>query len=399
MIRTQVKQKIIEALEKVYPEHKKVPFNIFEPSADIEADLCTNLAMLLAQVMGYPPVQIAHRICEHLTPGSLIQSMAVSHHGYINIRLNPEFLYRFLSGICSGQHSFLHPTLDSHKPKVLIEFVSANPTGPLHIGHGRGAALGDCLARIYRQLGYGVDTEYYINDVGVQMQILAQSVGARYAQLESGNASHPFPENGYQGKYIEDIATIMRDRKQNNFDSFPKDYILDWIRKDLALFGVEFTQWFSEKTLYEQKKIDAILDLLRSKNSLKEKEGALWFVPPGSKEQGRTDPDRVLRKSDGSYTYFTSDIAYHQNKFERGYEYCIDIWGHDHHGYVPRVELALQTLGHSKDRLKLLLYQLVSLKWGGKRIAMSTRAGQFITLRTIIEEVGVDACRFFFCNA
>ncbi len=403
MLKRAIHQKILEAVQKKYPGQEGVSFTVDEPATGVDADLASNAAFALSkQVKTAPPV-VAQSLAESLKNG-VIGSVDVSKNGFLNIKVNNSFLQDTVQSISSKGPAFFQRPADAKSPPVMIEFVSANPTGPLHIGHGRGAALGDSLARIYRQLGYRVQTEYYVNDMGLQMQILADSVRLRHEEMNGKQIS--FPENGYQGSYISDIAREMQAKKRDDFTIYPRQYILDWIKNDLEAFGVQFNEWFPESDLHKNKKVESVIETLRSKGALKEKEGALWFAPKGEqgkdekeqdeKDQEEADKDRVLKRSDGRYTYFASDIAYHQDKFARGFRHCIDIWGHDHHGYVPRVELSLAALDLPKDFLTILLYQLVSLKRDGKRIAMSTRSGQFVTLREILDEVGRDACRFFF---
>lgn len=391
MIRAQVAEIVLKAVKERYPGSLPALFSVDEPGAGIAADLATNAALSLSKKLGLPPAKIAEDIVNQLS-GGIIKSAEAAKGGYLNFVLKDSFLRTLVSEICKKDQG-LAPEGGRHSGKVLIEFVSANPTGPLHIGHGRGASLGDSLSRIYRQCGYPVQTEYYVNDVGVQMEILAHSVAARAAEIRGEKIS--FPENGYQGDYIRAIAQEMISKGRDDFKVYPKQYILDWIRKDLEDFGVTFDAWFSESELHKEKKLDEVFEILKKKNLLKEKDGALWFCAEASEDE-EMDKDRVLRKSDGRTTYFASDVAYHKQKFDRGFELCIDIWGHDHHGYVPRVESSIAALGIPKEKLKLLLYQLVSLKREGKRVAMSTRSGQFVTLKEVVDEVGKDAARFFF---
>ncbi len=398
MLKQEIRKKISGALKKKYPDLTADFFSVDEPASGVDADLASNVAFGLAKHAKVTPAVAAESLVPDLKNG-IIQSVEVSKNGFLNFKLNDQFLQDTVFKISSARANFFHRTPDAKSAPVMIEFVSANPTGPLHIGHGRGAALGDSLARIYRQLGYNVTTEYYVNDIGLQMQILADSVRIRSSHL-SGKVDVPFPDNGYHGEYIADIAKKMKAESRDDFSVYPREYILDWIRKDLGEFGVSFDAWFSESDLHGSKKVDGVIQSLRAKNVIRERDGALWFVSESdAKKEGdetEADKDRVLKRSDGRYTYFASDIAYHQDKFVRGFKHCIDIWGHDHHGYVPRVQSSLAALGLPKDFLTILLYQLVSLKRDGKRIAMSTRSGQFVTLREILDEVGRDACRFFF---
>ncbi|RLB07185.1 MAG: arginine--tRNA ligase, partial [Deltaproteobacteria bacterium] len=284
--------------------------------------------------------------------------------------------------------------------KVIIEFVSANPTGPLHIGHARGAALGDSLSRIMDFLGYRVTKEFYINDAGQQIRLLGESIYSRYKQLSEPD--YPFPENGYHGEYIIELAQMIS--KETDLSSMPKEeavrfcaergkeIMLEQIKKDLEAFKVSFDTWFSEKSLYESGLLSKTLNELKNKGLLYEKDGAVWIKT----SQFGDDKDRVLRKSDGQFTYFASDIAYHLDKKKRGFDQAINIWGADHHGYIPRLKAALVSQGFPEDWLRVLLIQLVKLWKEGKEVKMSKRSGEFITFRELMDEVGVDAMRFVF---
>ncbi len=282
--------------------------------------------------------------------------------------------------------------------KVLIEFVSANPTGPLHIGHGRGAAYGDSLSRLFEFLGAKVEREYYINDVGNQMEILAQSVRSHIDKK-------PLQDIGYKGKYIEDIANEIKNSKLEIENAGIKEFtinkILEWIKNDLEKFGVHFNNWFWESSLYpdpvsrdgvyKKNEVDEIIQKLKEKNLAYEKDGAVWFKSTDFSD----DKDRVLVRDDGRKTYLASDIAYHFNKYKRNFDQYIDIWGADHHGYVERMKGAVKSVGCDDKKLKIILYQLVNIIKDGKKINMSTRAGEFITLQEVMDEVGIDATRFF----
>ncbi len=287
--------------------------------------------------------------------------------------------------------------------RVLLEYVSANPTGPLHVGHGRGAAVGDSLARLLRKAGYAVDTEYYINDAGRQMRLLGLSVWLRV--LELAGRSVDWPEDYYRGEYIIDIAREMLNADprlpdlpdaegQERCYQRAMNEILTGIRADLREFRVEHQRWFSEKTLVEGGAVDAAFKALGRSGYTYEKENAFWFAT----ERLGDDKDRVLKKSDGSLTYFATDIAYHHDKFERGYDRLIDIWGADHHGYVPRMRAAITAMGRPRDSFEVVLIQLVNLLRDGKPVSMSTRAGTFETLADVLHEVGVDAARFMFLS-
>src|SRR2546425_6567097 len=283
-----------------------------------------------------------------------------------------------------------------------MEFVSANPTGPLHMGHGRGAAVGGALANLLRSVGYEVSTEYYINDAGRQVRLLAESVEARYRQLLGQVAT--FPEDGYRGAYIDDLAKgLLADRQAAEQNLLPAGLttlcgawayarMLEDIKADLERFGLRFDKWVREQALFETGAVAHALELLKTRGHLFEQDGALWFRSTTFGD----DKDRVVRKQDGEYTYLASDIAYHRDKLDRGYDLLINIWGADHHGYIPRMQAAVQAFGYPKDRLKVILVQIVNLLRGGRRVTMSKRAGDLITLREAVEEVGADAAKFIF---
>ncbi|MZH42579.1 MAG: arginine--tRNA ligase, partial [Nitrospinae bacterium] len=286
--------------------------------------------------------------------------------------------------------------------KVLIEFVSANPTGPLHVGHGRGAAVGDSLARILKKAGYNLSTEYYVNDVGNQMNFLGRSTWLRYRELLGETIE--FPEDHYRGDYIKEIAREVFEKKGDEFSNmseeecvpffrqFAKDNILKGIEKDLTDFRVGFDNWFSEASLYEDKSVEKAIDWLQGKGHIYEKDGAVWLKSSAFND----DKDRVIVKQTGERTYFCSDIAYHQNKINRGFKKLINLMGADHHGYVPRMEAVLEAMGYDKKIFKILLVQFVSLLRAGEKVSMSTRSGEFETLADVVNEVGVDAARYFF---
>ncbi|MGA8281927.1 MAG: arginine--tRNA ligase, partial [Desulfobacterales bacterium] len=286
--------------------------------------------------------------------------------------------------------------------RVQVEFVSSNPTGPLHVGHGRGAAVGDSVANILAFCGYDVQREYYINDSGRQIQTLGRSVFLRYRELFGKSA--PFPEDCYQGDYIRDIAVQIKEQQGDGLLYREEDEavmqcartaagdIMEGIRKDLALFGVSFDEWFSEQSLYDAGEVDRILAESRERGIIYEKDGALWFKTSDLGDE----KDRVVVRQNGQTTYFASDIAYHEDKYRRGFQRVIDVWGADHHGYIPRMQAAIEACGHKRNQFQVILVQLVNLLRGGQPVAMSTRAGEFVTLRDVIDEVGKDAARFIF---
>lgn len=367
-------------------------------------DYATNSAMILASGTGRNPRDLARLMCEKmadLDKDRDLEKITVAGPGFINMTMSTRFWVRILRAVLVEGGDFVRTSVGEGR-KIQVEFVSANPTGPLHVGHGRGAALGDALANILECNGFQVEKEYYINDAGNQIQTLGKSVYARYLQMLGRDV--PFPEDGYKGEYIKDIAKQVNQSEGDRYLEIPEkeaiekiaalsaELILDDIKDDLEDFGVHFDAWFSEKTLLDGGKVNDALEDLKSRGCLYTREGALWF---NSTERG-DDKDRVLVKSDGSLTYFASDIAYHRDKFERGFDRVIDIWGADHHGYVARMKAATQALGRSHHDLQVLLLQLVSLSRKGQPVAMSTRAGEFVTLREVRGEVGRDAARFIF---
>ena len=378
-------------------------YTLEEPPKNIPADLATNIAMILAKQMKTNPRVIATELAKLLTeaPGSSIAAAEIAGAGFLNLRLSDAFLQNGLSAILNDEKLHHVPSEYSGK-KIMVEFVSANPTGPLHIGHGRGAAIGDSLARIFSYLNYDVTREYYLNDVGNQMEMLGRSVEARYRELKGEQIT--FPENGYKGDYIRDIARKVIDSGDDpskvDFREVALNAMMSTIDKDLLDFDVRFDNWFSESVIAAQRDpaqgnttaVDRVCAMLKKKGMAFDLDGALWFA---STKYG-DDKDRVLRRSDGRYTYLASDIAYHQNKIQRGFDLLINLWGADHHGYVPRMKAAVQALDAPADVLNVILYQLVSLVRNGMPVAMSTRSGEFVTLEEVLREVGKDACRFFF---
>lgn len=363
-------------------------------------DMAANIAMVLAKPAKRNPRELASLIAEKLIEDPMIDNVEIAGPGFLNITFSVDFWRSTIAIIEERGESF--GSIDQGKgKKVQVEYVSANPTGPLHIGHGRGAAVGDSLARLLRFAGYDVHTEYYINDAGRQMLILGQSVLFRARQIEGEDL--PDPEDFYRGEYIKDIAKEVLEQhpdllKKDDALEICREYalnqILDGIKTDLAEFRVEHQNWFSERSLVTAGAVEKTFNRLKEAGLAFEQDGALWFR---TTEFG-DDKDRVLRKSDGSLTYFASDIAYHDNKYDRGFELNVDIWGADHHGYVPRMRAAVEALGKPKDSFDVILIQLVNLLRNGEQIAMSTRAGQFDTLEEVVKDVGCDAARFMFLS-
>lgn len=404
-MKTAIKQIIHDALEKAQQagelELSSFPEIVVEKPKDEQmGDFSTNIAMTLARSERKSPKVIAESVARHLKSGDLSKA-EVAGPGFINIKMSQEFfLERLRNAVALGEG--FGSSDAGQGTKVMIEFVSANPTGPLHVGHGRGAAVGDCLARILKKAGYDLSTEYYINDVGNQMNFLGRSTWLRYRELK-GEAIE-FPDDHYKGDYIKDIAQEVIDQKGDDFLNkpeeecvpffrrFAKDNILKGIERDLSEFRVSFDNWFSEESLYEDKSVEKAVDWLKGQGHIYEKDGAVWLKSSAFDD----DKDRVIVKQTGERTYFCSDIAYHQNKINRGFKKLINLMGADHHGYVPRMEAVLEAMGYDKKIFKILLVQFVSLLRAGEKVSMSTRSGEFETLGDVVSEVGVDAARYFF---
>ena len=375
---------------------------IEEPKADVHGDVSSNIAMVMASSQRMAPRKIAEIIIAHLSdPQKIIAKTEIAGPGFINFFLEKTAWHAVLRAIHEADSNYGACNIGK-KLKFQVEFVSSNPTGPLHIGHGRGAAVGDTVANLLSFCGYDVQKEYYINDSGRQIHTLGRSVFLRYQQLQGRQVE--FPDECYQGDYIREIAAEIRDKKgdtllnQAQEDAamacarYAAEKILAGIKDDLNAFGVEFDRWFSEQSLYDSGRVKDILDDFRQKGIVYDKDGALWFK---TSEFG-DEKDRVVVKNDGQTTYFASDIAYHQDKYERGFEMVVDVWGADHHGYIPRMKAAVEACGHKRGQFDVILVQLVNLLRGGRPVAMSTRAGEFETLKAVVEEVGRDAARFIF---
>lgn len=381
-------------------------YDLHPPKDPQHGDLACNVAFKLAKLVHQKPAAIASQLLTLLTgpaiKNSPIEKAEMAGGGFINFYLKKEDLGSLLVQIQQQDHDF-GKTKSGLGKKVILEFVSANPTGPLTIAHGRQAAVGDCLARILKFTGFEVHAEYYLNDAGRQMMLLSKSVWARYHELLG--MEMPFPEDGYQGGYIRDLARdIIEQEKKDSLLKEPEEKAVEFcghyavkkimrlIEEDLARMGVHFNQYSSEKSLYDKKAVEHALGVLRQKGFLFESEGALWFR---STDFG-DDKDRVVRKSTGEYTYLAPDIAYHLSKYERGYHILVNLWGPDHHGYIPRLRAACQALGYPPEAIHIGIVQLTTLFRKGQPVRMSTRAGEFVTLRELYEEVGIDATRFFF---
>jgi len=378
------------------------PLILESPKDKHHGDYATNIAMVMTAREGKPPKEVARIIMSQLEDeDGIIEKAEIGGPGFINFYLKETVWYSILAEIEREGQDFGKGRIGKDR-RVQVEFISANPTGPLHVGHGRGAAIGDALAKILDACGYRVFKEYYINDVGSQMNTLGQSVYLRY--LSAFGKDVEFPDYCYQGDYIAEIARkAVKERGEEylhcsqevsiqSLASFGADDILQGIRGDLDQFGVHFDGWFSEKELYREEKVPRAIEDLKRRGLAYEEDGALWLKTA----QYGDEKDRVLVKASGETTYFASDVAYHKDKLDRGFEVLINVWGADHHGYVPRMKAALSAMGKDEAVLKIVLVQLVSLMRDGKPIAMSTRAGEFTTLRNVVEEVGRDAARFFF---
>ena len=395
-------------------------------------DYATNIALMLSKQAKMNPVDLAKIIVDQLEESSFINKIEIAGPGFINFFISDESSSSVVSEIIDQGPLYGSSEIGQGK-KVLLEYVSANPTGPLHVGHGRGAAYGATISNLLRAVGFKVDNEYYVNDAGRQMDILAVSIYLRYLSLCGENLR--FPDNGYQGQYIKDIAQVIYDTSGEEFykkldlifanvskdgseggdkeshidgliensksilgDSFRAIFqvgiesILGGIKSDLSEFGVVFEKWFSEQSLIDTGLSESCISKLKESQKVYEKDGALWFKTTNYGDE----KDRVVVRDNGNHTYFASDIAYHFDKFERGYDKIINVWGADHHGYISRVKASIDALGHSPDKLEILLVQFANLYRGGSKVQMSTRSGSFVTLEDLRKEVGNDAARFFY---
>jgi arginyl-tRNA synthetase len=373
-----------------------------EPKAGAHGDFATNFAMLSAKGQKMAPRNIAEAVTAHLddTQG-LLEKTEIAGPGFLNFFIRPQAWAPLVKTVLSEDHAYGACNLGEGQ-QIQVEFVSANPTGPLHVGHGRGAAVGDSVANILAFCGWRVQREYYINDSGRQIRTLGLSVYLRGRELLGQAAA--FPEDCYQGDYIRELAkAVIADQGEAFFSSDPDAVvahcarhaagaIIAGIRSDLEQFGVTFDEWFSEQRLYDENRVAAALDALEARGMVYTKDGARWFKSSAFGDE----KDRVVVRNNGLTTYFASDIAYHQNKYERGFDRVIDVWGADHHGYIPRMTAAVEAGGQKRDQFNVILVQLVNLLRSGKPVAMSTRAGAFVTLKEVLEEVGSDAARFIF---
>lgn len=378
-----------------------VPARLERPRHPEHGDLATNLAMVLSKRLGKPPREVAKEIISRLDLAAAgVASTEIAGPGFINFRLAHAVLQNRIVAILEAGRAYGRSDLGGGR-KYMVEFVSANPTGPLHVAHGRGAALGDAIASLLDWAGYDVTREFYVNDAGVQIDRLAESLEARWLELQGEPAE--LPEGGYLGEYVIDLAAEVEKEAGDHLRGLDRDSRLQWLRdwgvkrlgaeqdEDLREFGVHFDEYYRETTIYKEALIPETLRELEERGLTFEADGALWLRTTVFGD----DKDRVLRKSDGSYTYFTPDIAYHREKARRGFERCINVWGADHHGYVPRMKAALAALG-LPDFLEVEIVQIVRIMKGGEEVRLSKRAGNIITLRDLFEETGVDVARYFF---
>lgn len=399
-LKAEVKAAVVKA---GLAQEEEIPVVILEtPKEKVHGDYSTNMAMQLARIAKKAPRSIAEDIIAHFdqTKAS-IEKIEIAGPGFINFYMNNQYLTDLVPVVLQEGDKYGQTNAGGNQ-KIQVEFVSANPTGDLHLGHARGAAVGDSLSNVLEKAGYDVTREYYINDAGNQIHNLALSVEARYFQALGQEKE--MPEDGYHGKDIVGIGQKLAEEFGDKFVSMPEEeryqtfreyglkYEMEKLKKDLANFRVDFDVWYSETSLYENGKIDEALAALREKGHIFEEEGAVWFRSTTFGD----DKDRVLVKNDGTYTYLTPDIAYHKDKFERGHEKVINIWGADHHGYIPRMKAAVEALGYNKDSLEVEVIQLVHLYKNGEKMKMSKRTGKAVTMRELVEEVGLDAVRYFF---
>ncbi|HDY70777.1 MAG TPA: arginine--tRNA ligase, partial [Nitrospirae bacterium] len=394
-----IRETIEKAIKEIGAEAPIVELEV--PRVPEHGDLSTPVAMLMASALRRPPREIAGELSTILSGSGIFENVEVAGPGFINLRFRKDFLLNEMKRLIEDPREYLYRDIGRGK-KIQVEFVSANPTGPLHLGHGRGAAVGAALSNLLSKAGYDVEREFYINDAGRQVRLLGESIFSRYKEALGGD--HPIPEDGYRGEYVREAAErIVKETggrfagvdyrsAEDYFVGHGTELMLKEIERDLADFGVHFDRWQSERALYSEGLVEKCIGELRAKGRIYDKDGALWFRATDYGD----DKDRVVIKSDGSYTYFASDIAYHWYKIQRGFDELIDIWGADHHGYVSRIKAVIRALGQEGDKLNVLLVQMVTLLRGGRPVQMSKRTGEFVTLREVMEEVGADITKFIF---
>jgi arginyl-tRNA synthetase len=393
------------AFEKgVLPSDQIPDMDIEEPKHISQGDFSSNFAMVSAGIQKMAPKKIAQvlvSVMESMAPAQGIEKIEVAGPGFINFFLTNAAWHPVVDTILERDQDFGASKMGRGQ-KVQVEFVSANPTGPLHVGHGRGAAVGDAVGNILSFAGFDVQKEYYINDSGRQIRTLGTSVWLRLLEMEGRKIE--FPDDCYQGDYIKDLARDLLDKKGQAFSDqdeetaillcakFAANEILGGIKSDLGDFGVHFDQWFSEQSLFDSGSVQKAIEDYKAKDLIYENEGALWFRT----EDFGDEKNRVVVRNNGLTTYFASDIAYHKEKYDRGFDRVIDVWGADHHGYIKRIDAAVVASGRKSEQFEVILVQLVNLVRGGKPVQMSTRSGEFVTLKDIVDEVGKDAARFMF---
>ncbi len=413
--------------DAILPADHEVQLRFERARQKEHGDFATNVALTLAKAAAKNPRELAQLIIDALADDASVAKVEIAGPGFINIFLAQDTRYQVLDAIFADQHQYGLAEKDSGQ-KILVEFVSANPTGPLHVGHGRGAAYGDAIARVLRAAGHQVESEYYVNDAGRQMDILTTSVWIRYLQALDEQVN--LPDNAYKGDYVSEMGqqvanqsdqyrinakeiqtvregleeeealdatialakTTLGTEGYSRFFNLALDSILDDIRDDLHDFGVDYHTWFSERSLFDDGKIPSAIEQLQASGDVYEKGGALWFKGTDYGDE----KDRVVVRENGQPTYFASDIAYHKDKLDRGFDLAINVWGSDHHGYIPRVKASLQALGLDSEKLQVLLVQFAVLYRSGEKMGMSTRSGEFVTLRDLRKEIGSDAARFFY---
>ncbi|MCP4020550.1 MAG: arginine--tRNA ligase [Desulfobacteraceae bacterium] len=385
------------------PSDEIPQMEIETPKHKAHGDFSTNFAMVSAAIQKMAPKKIAEHLVSSIEASELVEKVEIAGPGFINFFLTNDAWYPVIDDILSKDVAYGSSNF-GNKKKVQVQFVSANPTGPLHVGHGRGAAVGDSVGNILSFAGFDVQKEYYINDSGRQIRTLGTSVWVRLQQQDGRDIL--FPDDCYKGNYIKDIAKailekegpdLLQKEEKHGIEicaRFAAAKILEEIKQDLNSFGIEFDQWFSEQSLYDSGRVDKVIADLKSKDLVFEKDGAQWFRT----EIFGDEKDRVVVRNNGLTTYFASDIAYHIEKFERGFDTVIDVWGADHHGYIKRIEASVEASGKQKEQFQVILVRLVNLLRGGKPVQMSTRAGEFVTLKNILNEVGKDAARFLFLS-
>ena len=399
-LKSEIKQAII--LAELCTEEELPDILLEEPREKAHGDFATNIAMQLARVARQAPRQIAEQIVDQLDQSKAqVKRVEIAGPGFINFFMDESYLHDVVNVILEEKSNYGRSDVGSGK-RIQVEFVSLNPTGEPHVGHARGAVFGDVLSNVFEYAGYDIEREYYINDAGNQIDQLAKSIETRY--FEAHGKEREMPEDGYFGEDIKQIAKEIKEKDGDRwmtadeterlryFREYGLKFQLDRIKQILSDFRVEFDHWFSESSLYESDQIDLVLEKLKEAGYVYEKDGATWFRTTDFGD----DKDRVLIKNDGSYTYLTPDIAYHQNKLNRGFDKIINVWGADHHGYVPRMSAAIQALGYPEDILSVSIIQMVNILEDGEIVRMSKRTGNAITLRELVEDVGVDAARYFF---